>query len=55
MKIFTNEAARSIDARSIESGATTSMQLIEQVAELATAEIVKRWKPSRPTAVLPAG
>lgn len=51
MKIFTNEAARSIDARSIESGATTSMQLIEQVAELATAEIVKRWKPSRPTAV----
>lgn len=51
MKIFTNDAARGIDTRTIESGAATSMQLIEQVAELATAEIVKRWKPSRPTAV----
>ncbi len=51
MKIFTNDALRNIDRLTLSSGDVTAMQLIEQVAEGVVAEIVRRWKPSTPTAI----
>lgn len=52
MKIFTNDALRAVDRQTIESGEATAMQLIEHVARQGATEIMKRWKPTRPTVVL---
>lgn len=51
MKIFTTEASRAVDTATINSGHATAMQLIEEVAEGAAAQIRSRWNPSTPTIV----
>ncbi|MBO5780803.1 MAG: NAD(P)H-hydrate dehydratase [Muribaculaceae bacterium] len=51
MRIFTNEDIRSIDRYTIEQEGVTPMELIERVAEAVTAEIVARWRPSKPVVV----
>ena len=51
MKIFTTEEIRKIDNFTIEKEGISSIELIERVAEAVTAEIVKRWRQSKPVGV----
>ena len=51
MKIFTNEVLRTVDAKTIESGDATALQLIEQVAEGAVREILQLYNGTKPTVV----
>lgn len=51
MKIFTGEEIRNIDKYTIENDGVTSMQLIERMAEAATAEITTRWRQSKQVVV----
>lgn len=51
MKIFTTKEIREIERYTIEKEGVTAMELIERVAEAVSAEIVARWRPSKPVVV----
>ncbi len=54
MKIFNNEDIRRfIDRATIENEGVSSLQLIDRVADGVAAEIMRRWRPTKPTAYLP--
>ncbi len=51
MKIFNNEDIRAIDRATIENEGVSSLQLIDRVADGVAAEIMRRWRPTKPTAI----
>lgn len=51
MKIFTNDDIRNIDRYTIDEEGIPARELVQRVAEGVTAEILARWRPSRPVTV----
>lgn len=51
MKIFGNDDIRAIDRATIETDGVSSMTLIDRVADGVATEIMRRWRPSRNTAI----
>ena len=51
MKIFTNDDIRKIDRYTIDEEGISAHELVMRVAEGVTAEIVKRWRPTRPLTI----
>lgn len=51
MKLFTTEDIRAIDRYTIDEEGVSSQELIHRVAEGITAEILARWRPSKPITI----
>lgn len=51
MKIFSNDDIRKIDRYTIDEEGVAAHELVMRVAEGVTAEIVKRWRPTKPVTV----